>query len=140
MQPVDVQLIADFFEQAQFGLLQGAIGGGHITGQRIGGFKQMLGQVVADQAKERIQPLFLAKQVKDGLRHDVHPVEIVIGKNRQVVHCGFDFEQFGGADILVRGGDRDHDRDEAILRCEGMGGLLGHWDILLKQLCCSAEY
>ena len=71
VQAVDIQLVADFFQQAQFGFLQGAIGGGHVAGQRIGGFKQSFGQVITDKSEQRIQTVLDAEQIKHGLRHDV---------------------------------------------------------------------
>ena len=130
VEPVDVELIADLFEQAQFGFVECAIGGGHVAGQRIGRFMQAFGQRFADQAKEGIQPVFLFKQVKDRLADRRDAVVVVAREHWQQVQRGFDFDQFGGANVFVRGRDRDHQRDKAILGAEREGRCVGHREIL----------
>ena len=85
VQAVDVQLVADLFQQAQFRLGQLAVCGGHVAGQGIGRLMQPLGQVGADQAEQRIQPVLLLEQFEDQFGHALHAVDVVFGKDRQVV-------------------------------------------------------
>ena len=59
VQAVDVQLVADFLEQAQLCLFQRAVGGGDVAGQRVGCLEQAFGQRLAHEAKERVAPVFL---------------------------------------------------------------------------------
>jgi hypothetical protein len=66
VQPVDAELMADFLQHPEFALRQRAIGHRHIARQRIGGFVKPLGQGVADQAEQGVQPVLLFQQVKDG--------------------------------------------------------------------------
>ena len=60
MQAVDVQFIADFFQQAQFWFGQGAVSRRHVAGQRIGGFIQPFGKVITQQAEQGVKPVFLS--------------------------------------------------------------------------------
>ena len=128
VEAVEVELVADFLEQAQFGFLQLAVGGADVAGQRVGGLEEPLGQVVADQPEKRVQPVLLLEEVEDDLRGGVHPVDVIIGEDRQHVDGGLDLDQFGGADVLVRGRDRDHQGHEAVLRGEHLGVGICHGD------------
>ena len=126
VQAVDVELVADFLEQAQLAFGQRAVGSGHVAGQRVGGLEELLGQVVAHQPEERIQPVLLTEEIEHHLRDAAHTVEVIVAEDGQVVHRDLDLDQFGGADFLVRGRDGDHDGHEAILGAERMGDRIGH--------------
>src|SRR6056297_2255927 len=126
VQSVDIELVADFLPQPQFAVVERAVGGGHIAGNRIGGLIELRGQVVADQTEKRVKPVLDAEEIEHRLRHHPQPVEIIGGKDRQVVHRALDLDQFGGAHVLVRGGDGNHDRDETILRGQRVGDLVIH--------------
>lgn len=136
MQPVDVELIAQLFQEPQFAFVQRSIRRTHVTGQGIGRLVKPLRQVRADETKQRIKPIFDAEQVENGPRDHANPVHIVIRKNRQIVDGAFDFHQFGSADVFVRGGNGNHDGHKAILRGKGMFDLLGHW--VAFQACAVA--
>ena len=123
VQPVDVQFVADLLEHPQLGLVQRAIGGGDIAGQRIGGFGQPFGQVGAQQREERVQPLLMLEELEHRLGHGAGAIGVVVGEDRQVVHNRLDRHQLGGADVGIGRRHRDHDRDKAILRGERRRGM-----------------
>src|SRR6056297_471819 len=124
VQAVDVELVADFLEQAQFAVVERAVGGGHIAGEGIGRLVEGLGEVVADETEKRVEPVLDREEIEHRLRHHAQPVEIIAGEDGQVVDRALDLDKFGGAHVLVGGGDRDHQGDEAVLRAERVGNLL----------------
>ena len=78
-----------------------------------------------DEAKERLEALFLLEKRVDGLRDGADPVDIIGGEDRHVVDHPLDRDEFGGADRFVRGRDRHHHGDQRILRGERGQGV-GH--------------
>ena len=125
MQAVDVQLVADFLEEPQLGLAQLAIGRAHVTGQRIGGFKQALGQGLAHKAQQGGDAVFVFEQIEYGLRDGLDPVRIIAREHRQVIDDALDRDQFRCADGRIRRGNGDHDRNQRVLRRQRWGGCVG---------------
>jgi hypothetical protein len=76
-------------------------------------------------ANKRIETVFFFHQLVDGLRHDPDLVDVILGKDRQMVDLPLDGDKFRRADRLVRDGYRHHDRDQRILGSEGGKGI-GH--------------
>ena len=56
MQAVDRKLIAHLFQQAQLGFVDLPIRRGNITGERIGRFIEIFGQVILNQTEQRRSP------------------------------------------------------------------------------------
>ena len=116
VQAVNRQLFAHLFQHPQFHLAQRAIGGGDITGQRIGGFIQPFRQGIADQAEQGRQPVFLFKQVKHRLRDKANAVVVVVGKDWQMMYNALNGHQFGCAHLLVSRRNRNHHGNQRIGR------------------------
>lgn len=66
MKPVDVELIAQLFQKPQLAFIEVAIRRTHVTGQSIGRFVKPFRQIRADETKQRIKPVFDAKEVEHG--------------------------------------------------------------------------
>ena len=115
VQAVDRQFFADFLQHAEINFAQAAVGGGGVTGKRIGGFIQPFGQRIADQAEQGIKAVFHLEQIKHGLRDLADTVGIVIGKHRHVIDHALNGNHFGCAQLFVRGRGGDHHSDQRIL-------------------------
>ena len=101
MQTVQRELVSDFFQKAQLGFAQFAVGGGDIAGKRIGGFVQSFGEVIAYQAKKRVKSFFLLKKVENGLADRTHPVFIVSYEDRQQLYGGLNFHKLCRSDVFI---------------------------------------
>lgn len=128
VQAVDLQLFADLLQHAELDLGMSPVRGDHVAGQGIGGLIEALGQGLADQAEEGVQPVFLLKQVKDDAADAADAVGVVGGEGGHVVDHAGDRHQLGGAHVLVRGGGGDHHGHQGVLG--GHSGL-GHLWLLL---------
>jgi hypothetical protein len=108
--------------EAKLGLLDRAIGGGHVTGDRVGRFPKTLRQGLVHQAEQRVETVLFLEQFEHRLCHGFRAVRIVVAENRQVVDDLLDLHELGRADRLVRDRNSDHDSDKRILMVEGKVG------------------
>ena len=67
MQAINLQLVPDFLQYAEFRLTQVPVGCRDITGMGISGFMQRLRQGIKHQPEQRIKPVFLFQKVIDDL-------------------------------------------------------------------------
>lgn len=115
VEAVDLQLLADLFQHAELDLGVAAVCGDHVAGEGIGGLVEALGQGLADQAEEGVEPVFLFEEVEDDAAHAADAVGVVGGEGGHVVDHAGDRHQLGRAHVLVRGGAGDHDGHKRVL-------------------------
>ena len=58
MEAVDGELVADLLQHPALGLGDAAVGGGHVAGQRIGGFPEPFGEEAAHEGEELVEQPF----------------------------------------------------------------------------------
>ena len=115
VEAVDGEFLADFLKHAQLNFLERAIRRSDVTGEGIGGFIQAFGQGIADQAEQGVEAIFFFKQVKNGLGDNADAVGVIGREDRHVIDHALNGNEFGGAHLLIGGGNGDHDGDESVL-------------------------
>ncbi len=114
MQAVDFKLIADLGQHLGLDAAGAPVRGRDIAGQHIGSVEQLFGQRLAHEAEQRVQPVLFLEKRDHRLRHRADAVDVVIGKDRRVIDRALDGDQLGRAQVLVRGRDRHHHRDQRV--------------------------
>ena len=73
VEPVDVEFVAHFFEKPEFRLAKGAIGGGHVAGERIGGLVEPFRKGLANPLEQDVEPVLAGEEIEYEVRDPPQP-------------------------------------------------------------------